>query len=197
MEAKLRYRAQLNSSGVAGKLGGNKKAVPKKIHQSPKKETEKKQIIEEKEPEAPKPKPKPKEKPRIDFIQRNIDEAAEVKSRAHVPKPQPRKYGDNHQPGEIPHYLGSRKEDIETASITHPPAAQCPKGTRLMTDEEKADALSSLREEKAEIEATLGHMPLRIESQSMIRNKRIMETRLDEINHSIDQLSKKYVFIPE
>ena len=184
MEAHLRYKAQLGSGGVAGSLGAKKAKKPKQIH---KKEPEP-------EPEPEPPKPKPKTKPRIDFVQRNIDAAAETKSRAHQPKPQPRQYGGNHLPGEIPHYLDTRRETIKDDPIQQ---VQCPKGTRLMTNEEKAEALADLRAEKEDIEAKLGRLPLRIESPQLIRQKKIMEDQLDEITQSIEQLSKKYVFIPE
>ena len=184
MEAHLRYKAQLGSGGVAGSFGAKKptkkpKPVPKR---EPKPEIE---------PEPPKPK---KTKPRIDFVQRNIDAAGETKSRAHQPKPQPRQYGGNHLPGEIPHYLDSRKETLRDETSQQ---VQCPKGMRLMTAEEKQEALDDLRAEKADLENKLGRMPLRIESPQLIRQKRIMEDQLDEITQSIEQLTKKYVFIPE
>ena len=185
MEAHLRYRAQLGSGGVAGSLGSKKTTKKTKpVHKPPP------------EPEPPKETPKPKQKaqPRIDFVQRNIDAAADTKSRAHQPKPQPRQYGGNHLPGEIPHYLDTRKELIKEEPAQQ---VQCPKGMRLMTNEEKTEALNDLRAEKADIESRLGKMPLRIESPQLIRQKRIMEDQLDEITQSIEQLSKKYVFLPE
>lgn len=192
MEAKLRYRSQLSSNGASACLYQEKKVVKKpkaKVTPQPKK------IEEPKEEEPPKPSPKPKPKPRIDFIQRNIDEAAETKSRAHVPKPKGKVIEPDHLPGEIPSYMDQVREELHSES--HQSATiKCPKGTRVMTEEEKAIAIENLKAEKQEIETRLGKAPLHIESPQLLRNKKLLEQQLVEIDQSLAQLSKKYVFVP-
>lgn len=186
MEAKLRYKRDLNSFGVQGSLG-KKKTPPKRVVNKVEKEVKK-------EPEPP-VKLKPKSEPRIDFIQRNIQKASEQKSRQKLPKPSLPDYSSNHKPGEIPKYIGSRKSEIRTEE-SHPSGVQIPKGMRLLSEEEKSEAISNLNEQKEQILSQLAHAPLKLESPQLIRQKRLLEAELNEIETSIQQLSKQYVFAP-
>lgn len=191
MEAHLRFKRQMNS---AAPFATEKRTVPKKAPKP------KHRAIPEPEPEPPMKSPikanKPKAEPRIDFIQRNIEEAADAKTRAHKPKPGPKKYENAHKPGEIPKFITRRKEEIE-AEHAPIPESKCPPGMRLLSDEEKMDAILNLKEQKEAIEAQLAKAPLRIESPQLLRQKRMLEQELTDIDASIDQLSRQYVFVPE
>jgi hypothetical protein len=155
--------------------------------------------------QPPPPPPKPVETarsagpPRIDFIQRNIDGASGQKSRAkpaHVPTAKERAADARHAPGEVPRYLQARKDAIR-GDDRLAPKSQYPPGMRLLSDEEKADAVQGLTEQKEELTARLARMPLRVEGPTALREKRLVEAELDEIDKSIAQLGKKYVFVPD
>jgi hypothetical protein len=132
-------------------------------------------------------------------MQRNISGAGDQKSRAkpeHVLSPKERAIAARHAPGEIPQYLEVRKTVLQ--SVNEPPSTQgCPPGTRLLSEEEKAESIQDLTDQKEEITARLARLPLRLESPSLIREKKMMELELDEIEKSIEQLKKKYVFVPD
>jgi hypothetical protein len=137
--------------------------------------------------------------PRIDFIQRNIDRASTSRSRQRIQPTVSKKellVNAVHQRGEIPGYVAQRKEDMIREKNT-PQEARCPPGMRLLTDGEKAESISNLSAQKDEIEQTLAHAPLVIESQSLLRKHREMEDQLREIDNSVEQLKRKYVFVPE
>ena len=203
MEARLRYQKELRSGGVKKNI--NTKTQKKKLEKPPQ---EAKKKVERPPPEpvnkvdithsAPKEIPNAYGKPRIDFIQRNIDQAANQKSRAKNEKAQNRKekiVNQMHAPGEIPHYYSKRATDAD--STNYEDELACPPGMRLLSEEEKAQAIEDLTEQKLEIESALGRAPLRIESPQMLRQQRMLEQELKDIQSSLEQLQKKYVFVPE
>jgi hypothetical protein len=184
MEAQLRYRKQLGSMA----FGQQPPAKAKKA-------AARTPLAENVQPPAA----ERKATPRIDFVRRNVDLAARTKSRQKV-KPSPSRkeliLNACRQPGEIPETIAQRKRDMIAAK--NPPKEQrCPPGCRMLSEEEKLESLENLQAQKAEIEEVLGHAPLRIESQSLLRQQREMEQQLRDIEHSMDQLKKKYVFVPE
>ncbi|OHS93813.1 TonB [Tritrichomonas foetus] len=194
MEAKLRYRKELQSAGVKKKTTIG--AKPKKADPKPPAEPINKIDITH---SAPKEIPKAYGAPRIDFVQRNIDQAANQKSRAKVDKGPNRKeriVGRTHAPGEIPRYYTQRAYEMDSSKYeSNEP--QCPPGMRLLSEEEKEEAILDLTEQKLEIESTLGRAPLRIESPQLQRQQRMLEQQLKDIESSLEQLKKKYVFVPE
>jgi hypothetical protein len=184
MEARLRYQQSVSSAAVKQKLG----------IESPKRPSPKKTIPSPRAP-APEPEPRPPPSPpRIDFVQRNIDSASDQKSRAKQPR-SPKEQA-MHSPGEVPRYIEARKATI-AAENSPRPKSQCPPGMRLLSEEEKEEALRSLKEQKEELTARLGRMPLRIEGPTAIREERMLETELGDVERSIEQLSKKYVYVPD
>ena len=199
MEARLRMKKEMGSGGVKKKMGVQKE-TPKHLPPAP--EISKK-TTEKAEPPKPSPKAeakpeKPKAPPRIDFIQRNIDQAAEQKSRAkkNVATKKEKLIEQRHAPGEIPHYIEATKEKMRMAKE---PAKEsdCPPGMRLLSEEEKQEAIESLQEQKRDIESQLSKFSLRLESPTILREKRMLEAELDQIEQSIQQLGKKYVFVPD
>jgi hypothetical protein len=189
MEAQLRYRKDLNSS-VFG-------AAPAKLKK--KKGSASKREPTENVQEQPASKPDPKRNRRIDFVKRNIDDAACSRNRQKVKPGVSRKeavLNAVHEPGSIPKGVADRKREILAAKMPHK-ESDCPPGMRMLSEEEKLDSLEVLEHRKEEIEETLGHAPLRIESQSLIRQHRELEQELQDIDRSMDQLKRKYVFVPE
>ena len=206
MEARLRYQRELQSNGVSKQLGDHKKNPPKKKSEvstatsnqrvpktsSHNNESQPPQHVEKKTTkEAP-----AHHEPRIDFIQKNIEQASSQKSRAKVPQKEPKHFENQHAPGEIPHFVEERKTQL-TERKDPTPKYQIPPGMRLMTQGEKEEAISSLLIEKKEIESELAHAPLKIESETAKREIRIREDKLKEIDKSIEQLRAKFVLIPD
>jgi hypothetical protein len=99
-----------------------------------------------------------------------------------------------HLPGEVPRYLDQRKVDIIAES--QPPTPKGKPGMRLMTEEEKLLALEDLNERRAELEEILCRLPLQVETPSMMREKNLIESELGEVDASISQLQKKFVYVP-
>jgi hypothetical protein len=140
-----------------------------------------------------------RKKPRIDFIRRNIETAATSRSRLKRKVPISAKAAiidAVHKPGSIPRYVSARKEAM-LAERNTPKEARCPPGMRLLSDEEKLESMAVLTEQRAEIEEILGHAPLHIESHTLLRQHRQMEEQLGSIERSMEQLNRKYVFVPE
>jgi hypothetical protein len=190
LEAQLRYRKGLASDGIKATLGNENKAVRRKKLTEP----------------APRPEKAPAQPdiasagaPRIDFVKRNINGAGDQKSRAkpeRVPSYKELIVENRHPPGEIPRYVGSHKASLVSKNVA-PQPDRCPPGMRLLTDGEKQESIQELTDQKDEITAKLARLPLTIESPTLLREKKLMEVELDEIEKSIDQLKKKYVFVPD
>lgn len=192
MEAKLRYQKELRT-GACRK--SNTKNKMKKLDYPQNGKINKIDITHS----APKKIPNAYGEPRIDFIQRNIDQASNQKSRVKGVKPLNRKeiiVNQKHAPGEIP-FQSSHSSLNTDKTIRYEDGTVCPPGMRLMSDEEKAIAIDDLTDQKQEIELTLGRAPLRIESPQMLRQQRMLEQQLQDIEASLEQLKKKYVFVPE
>jgi hypothetical protein len=195
MEAHLRYQRQLGSRvfpKAGPKLTGPKPLRKHKITENGENhpaEAQEEVVVPLSERSAP----------RINFIQRNIQAAAASKSRQKVQRSVSKKellVGATHQAGTIPRYVSERKEQMEKETNT-PREAHPPPGMRLLSEDEKTAAMSNLGAQKDEIEQTLARAPLVIESQTLLRKHRQMEEQLKELDHSVDQLKRKYVFVPE
>lgn len=190
MEAHLRYKKQLNS-GFGFQDSYKPKKIPKaKANQKIEEKNENEPILEDTQEK--------KKQYRVDFVQRNIEDASYQKSRVPKPKQITRKeqiVDSVHEPGKIPNYIYEHKEK-ERMKHVKTPEMVCPKGKRLLTDEEKLEAIESLNAQKEEIEYQLSHAPLKIESPALLRNKKIMEDQLIEIEKSIESLNRRYVFVP-
>ena len=187
MEAYLRYKKDLDSSNIQGSLGKNKIKNQKKTIKKNIEEIEEIEIEEKKEI---------KNIPRIDFIQRNINMASKQSPRSKIKKNEPEDFSKKHKPGIIPKYIEERKIDIKLENPP-PPDVKCPKGMRILAQEEKQETLDNLINRKLEIESQLSRAPLRIESPQLLRHKKLLEQEVSDIEKSISQLSKKYVFVPE
>ena len=189
MEAKLRYQKELRTS-----KNSISKSKMKKLDYPQRTTINKVDITHS----APKKIPNVYGEPRIDFIQRNIEQASNQKSRVKGAKPLNRKeriVNQKHAPGEIP-YHSQRSFGMDKSNCFED-GTVCPPGMRLMSDEEKAIAIDDLTDQKLEIESTLGRAPLRIESPQLLRQQRMLEQQLQDIESSLEQLKKKYVFVPE
>lgn len=70
-----------------------------------------------------------------------------------------------------------------------------PKGTRLLSEEERISTLESLNLKKKKLEEELFKMPITMKTMSLQNRKAELEKQLDEVDAAINQFSKKKVFI--
>ena len=70
-----------------------------------------------------------------------------------------------------------------------------PKGTRLLSEEERISTLNKLIESKKEIENLIGKLPITMNSQTAKNKQEELYKKIDEIDKAIDTFSKKKVFV--
>lgn len=131
-----------------------------------------------------------------DFVERN-----KVKMQALVPPPT--KDTENvtakHESyGRVPAYLEDRKaqwEEEKEERRKRMPDPNCPKGMKLMPEEERIQTLEVLMRSKEEATKQLMRMPFVIETPSLKRKQGALEAKLREIENAIDLFSKPKVYI--
>jgi hypothetical protein len=106
--------------------------------------------------------------------------------------------------GEVPKYLQKRKAEMEAEKVAvreeverQKELSQYPPGHRPVTDEERAAILDKLSVRKKELEAELGRLPMRFDTQA-VKNKRAqIEGEMNEIDAAERKFSvKKQLFVP-
>jgi len=132
-----------------------------------------------------------------DFIERN-----KVRMQALVPPTQ--REGDStvaskHDSyGRVPAYLEERKaqwEEEKEERKKRMPDPNCPKGMKLMPEDERLQTLEVLVRSKDEATKQLMRMPFVIETPSLKRKQGALEAKLREIENAIDLFSKPKVYI--
>ena len=73
--------------------------------------------------------------------------------------------------------------------------AKYPKGTKLLTEEERLNTLNGLIENKKEITNKLEKMPITTRTNSIRERKEELFKKLEEIDKAIEMFSKKKVFV--
>ena len=68
---------------------------------------------------------------------------------------------------------------------------------RLLTEEERSEALAALDAQEREIQSMLLKIPLRVDTPSMTRKKQALEARLVEVGASQEIFSKPRVLIKD
>ncbi len=105
---------------------------------------------------------------------------------------------DHKHYGKIPDYISKFKqeaEDKKEAEKKQAEESKYPKGTRLISEEERIEMLDNLSKTKKEIESALFKLPITLRTLSMQNKKAELENKLNELDQAIDQFSKKKVFI--
>jgi hypothetical protein len=72
-----------------------------------------------------------------------------------------------------------------------------PKGTRLLSEDERVGTLSSLTDTRKELMNMLEKMPITMKTMSMQKKKEELEKKMGEIEEAIKTFSKKQVFIKD
>ena len=100
--------------------------------------------------------------------------------------------------GKVPNYIKKyelereiKKEEIKRQEE----AAKYPKGTKLLTEEERLSTLNGLIENKKEITNQLEKMPITTRTNSIRIRKEELYKKLEEIEKAIDMFSRKQVFV--
>ena len=74
-------------------------------------------------------------------------------------------------------------------------AAKYPKGTKLLSEEERISTLNGLISSKKEMENLLEKMPITTRTLSIQNKKEELIKKIEEVEKAIDMFSKKQVFI--
>lgn len=105
---------------------------------------------------------------------------------------------DHKNYGKIPDYINKYKqeaEDKKEEEKRREEELKYPKGTRMLSEEERLENLENLTKTKKEIESALFSLPITLRTLSIQNKKAELESKLDELDKAINQFSKKKVFI--
>jgi len=101
--------------------------------------------------------------------------------------------------GKVPKYLMDRKAAQESEEQLRREEAErsagCPPGTRLVTEEERANVLATIANREKELKKQLQALPFVTKTLSVANKKKELEGRLDEIEEARAQYSKPRVYV--
>ena len=117
----------------------------------------------------------------------------------HKQNEEPKTTNNKHKDyGKVPDYIKKyelereiKKEEIKRQEE----AAKYPRGTKLLSEEERISTLNGLIENKKEITNQLEKMPITTRTNSIRVRKEELFKKLEEIEKAIDMFSRKQVFI--
>ena len=100
--------------------------------------------------------------------------------------------------GKTPKYLqnmkieAEKKKEIEKLKKE---TSKYPKGTRLLSEEERLFTLEKLKQSKNDINQIIEKLPITCDSQAFRNKKEELFRKLDEIDNAIETFSRKKVFV--
>ena len=100
--------------------------------------------------------------------------------------------------GKTPQYLKNMKLEAERQKELDKLKKEqdkYPKGTRLLTEEERLLTLNKLLESKKDIETLLNKLPISMSSQAVKNKQEELYKKLDELDKAITTFSRKKVFV--
>ena len=100
--------------------------------------------------------------------------------------------------GKTPQYLKNMKMEAEKKKeldLMKKEQEKYPKGTRLLSEDERIYTLNKLLESKKEIENLVAKLPITLNSQASKNKQEELYKKLDEIDKAILTFSKKKVFV--
>ena len=100
--------------------------------------------------------------------------------------------------GRIPRYLVKRQQKWakeEEERRKNAPDPHCPRGMKIMDDEERIETLRVLRQSQTEARRQLYALPLTIDTPTQLRRKNKLEAKLKEIEEAILIFDRERVFI--
>jgi len=100
--------------------------------------------------------------------------------------------------GKIPKYIENMKleneKKLETEKLRKE-TAKYPKGTRLLSEEERLFTLEKLKQSRDDINKVIERLPITPDTQAFKNKKDELFKKLDEIENAIETFSKKKVFV--
>lgn len=100
--------------------------------------------------------------------------------------------------GKVPKYLQEMKikaEILKDIQKKKKEEEKYPKGTKLLSEEERLFTLQKLKDSKKELENILEKLPITLNSLSLRNRQQQLYKELDEIEQAIITFSKKQVFV--
>ena len=100
--------------------------------------------------------------------------------------------------GKIPKYIENMKLENEKKLQTEKlrkETAKYPKGTRLLSEEERLFTLEKLKQSRDDINKVIERLPITPDTQAFKNKKKELFKKLDEIENAIETFSKKKVFV--
>ena len=100
--------------------------------------------------------------------------------------------------GKTPRYIQNMKIEAKKQreiDLLKKEEEKYPKGTRLLSEEERVFTLNKLLESKKEIENLLSKLPITLASQAAKKKQEELYKKLDEIDNAITTFSRKKVFV--
>ena len=100
--------------------------------------------------------------------------------------------------GKTPQYLKNMKLEAEKQKEIDKlkkEQEKYPKGTRLLSEDERLFTLNKLLESKKEIENLVAKLPITMSSQAVKNKQEELYKKLDEIEKAIATFSRKKVFV--
>ena len=100
--------------------------------------------------------------------------------------------------GKIPKYIENMKLENEKKLQTEKlrkETAKYPKGTRLLSEEERLFTLEKLKQSRDDINKVIEKLPITPDTQAFKNKKEELFKKLDEIENAIETFSKKKVFV--
>ena len=100
--------------------------------------------------------------------------------------------------GKVPDYIKKyeiEREQQKEEEKKQKEASKYPKGTKLLSEEERVSTLNGLINSKKEMETLLEKMPITTRTISIQNKKEELIKKLEEVEKAIDMNSKKQVFI--
>ena len=100
--------------------------------------------------------------------------------------------------GKVPDYIKKyeiEREQQKEEEKKQKEASKYPKGTKLLSEEERVSTLNGLINSKKEMETLLEKMPITTRTLSIQNKKEELIKKLEEVEKAIDMFSKKQVFI--
>ena len=100
--------------------------------------------------------------------------------------------------GKVPKYLQEMKmkaEILKDIQKKKKEEEKYPKGTRLLSEEERLFTLKKLEESKKELENLIEKLPITLNSLSSKNRQQKLYKELDEVEQAIITFSKKQVFV--
>ena len=144
----------------------------------------------------------PMEKPPKDYIESNkhlISKIQEANNSNRLKEYYEKKENPFHKEyGKTPKYIENMRKETEKKKELEKlrkETAKYPKGTRLLSEEERITTLEKLKQSKEDINKVIEKLPITCDSQAFRNKKEELFKKLDEIENAIETFSKKKVFV--